>query len=101
MKKTKENNLLIIVMTIVLSLSFSGCDEFYTPDDLDNEQQIVFWDEEIHEPNKLDVEIYGLSPEFIPWAGYEFEMTKNEKGENNEKNNLFTLDSVNYDVDID
>ena len=36
MKRTKENNLLVIVMTIVLSLSFLGCDEFYTHDDLDN-----------------------------------------------------------------
>ena len=75
MKRTKENNLLVIVMIIVLSLSFLGCDEFYTPDDLDNgvyDFLLTIEDNNIEEvfDDLMNIKLIGNV----------------NKGENNEKN---------------
>ncbi|MCL2065681.1 MAG: hypothetical protein FWG98_15105 [Candidatus Cloacimonetes bacterium] len=90
----------ILILAIMIAMLITSCDEFELTNPSTQQKPLVEappWDEEIHEPNMLDVEISGLSSKFIPWKGYEIEMTINENGQIQVGIESFDKIAVEYD----
>ena len=89
--------ILLFVAIVMLATSCNEYDLINSSDHTNPTQEAPPWDEELHEPNMLDVDFYSLSLKLIPWVGYDFGMTWNENGQIQIGHESFDKLAVKYD----